>query len=408
MARSVETNDTRATSNKLLIIAAMAASVVVSHALARATFPVLLPAIESELLSNRQESGLLGSANFVAYLVGVAIATMISGRFEPVRLLRTGLTVATIGFVLLAVADRFALLAAGQALTGLGGAAIWMSAPTIATGAATPERRGMVMGFMSSSMGLGILLASQGTSLVRVVADDDSLWRPTWVGAAAFSGTIVAIVAVVKLATTETVAGGISIARLRTVPRWLVLSVAYFLFGLISSSFPGFFGLLLKDQGFSPNHITNLFSLFGLAAVVGAVTLGRVSDAVGRRPVLLAAMIAICGSCGLALIGREPYASISVAVYGAASFTFPVLVVTYLRDYLEDRTFSNALGALTIIYGVALTIGPAVSGTIADTSLGLEAVFIGLGAIAAASAAFVVFLSDGATDDRSGLAEQRG
>ena len=126
------------TSNPLAIIVAMASCAVVSHALARATFPILLPAIETELLSNRQQSGLLGSANFVAYLVGVAVVTVISGRVEPMRLLLGGLVAALIGFVLLAVADGLWSLAAGQALTGLGSAGIWMSAPAIATGAAPP------------------------------------------------------------------------------------------------------------------------------------------------------------------------------------------------------------------------------------------------------------------------------
>ncbi len=383
-------------SNRLLIIGAMGASVVVSHALARSTFPFLLPAIESELLSNRQQSGFLGSANFIAYLLGVALATVVSGRIEPVRLLVGGLSIATVGFVLLASADGFAMLAAGQALIGLGGAAIWMSGPTIATGAAAPERRGMVMGFMSSTMGLGILIASQGTNLVRSLTDDDNLWRPTWVGAAVFSGAIAMLMTlVVRVSSTESVAGGISIARLRTVPRWLVLSAAYWLFGLISSSFPSFFGLLLKDQGFSPDHITNLFSLLGLAAVVGAISLGRLSDAIGRRPILLGALAAICGSSLLALVGREPFAAISIAVFGAASFTFPVLVVTYLRDYLEDRAFSNALGALTIIYGLALIVGPTAAGTVADSSLGLNAVFIALAVAAAVGSATIAFLPGG-------------
>lgn len=393
MATTAERRTGRGTSHPLLIIAAMGASGLVSHGLARSTFPILLPAIESELLSNRQQSGLLGSANFVAYLFGVAVATIVSGRIEPIRLLAGGLAMAASGFGLLAMANGFGLLAAGQAMAGLGSAAIWMSAPTIATGAAPVHRRGMVMGFMSSAMGLGILAASQGTKLMRSVADDDELWRPAWVGAATFAATIVVlVVAVIRAPATERVAGGVSLKRLQTVPRWLVMSIGYWLFGLVSSSFPSFFALLLKDQGYSPSHITNLFSLLGIAAVIGAINLGRISDRIGRRPVLVWAMVAVSCSSALALVGREPFSAIAIAAFGAASFTFPVVVVTYLRDYLEDRAFSNALGALTIIYGIALILGPALAGTVADTSYGLDSVFIGLAIIAAATAATMAFL----------------
>ncbi len=388
----------------------MAASVVVSHALARATLPILLPAIETELLSNRQQSGLLGSANFIAYLVGVALVTVISGRVEPVRLLLGGLTAAVCGFLLLAVADDLATLAAGQALTGFGSAGIWMSAPAIATGAAPTNRRGMVMGLMSSTMGFGILLAGQGTNLLRTASGDNQLWRPIWVAAACFTGLIaLLVVTIIRLPSTEAIAGGVSVRLLRTVPRWVVLSCGYWLFGIVSSSFPSFFGLLAKDQGFSAGHITNLFSLLGLAAVIGAVNLGWVSDRIGRRPVLTGAMAAIGVAAALALLGREPFAALSIATFGAASFTFPVLTVAYLRDHLEDRAFTNALGALTLVYGTALIIGPTLAGTIADTDLGLDAVFGGMAVISLLAAAVIAFLPGrGATTAGGGQAAAPG
>ncbi len=377
----------------MLIIAAMGACAIVSHSLARTVFPLLLPAIETELLSSRQQSGLLGSANFVAYLLGVALVTVVSGRVEPIRLLTAGLAVASVGFAVHAVADGFWLLAAGQAATGLGSAALWMSAPTIATAVAAPERRGMVMGFISSSMGLGILLTGQGTNLVRALADDDQLWRPTWIGAGAFTVALLAItVIVIRVPSTTPIKGGISISRLRTVPRWLVLCFGYLLSALVASSFAPFYGLLLKDQGFSAGHITNLFSLLGLAAVLGAINLGRVSDRIGRPPVLTGASLAMAAAAGLALVGREPFSAISIAAFGAASFTFPVLTVAYLRDHLEDRAFTNALGALTLIYGIGLIAGPAIAGTVADTDLGLRTVFIGFATISSLTAITMSFL----------------
>ncbi|MFV0257194.1 MAG: YbfB/YjiJ family MFS transporter, partial [Acidimicrobiales bacterium] len=113
----------------------VAASTVVSHALARSTYPILLPAMEDDLLANHTQAGALSTVNFVAYLAGVAGVTAISGRVEPARLLKAGLAVAATGFVALAMARGFLSLSVGQALAGAGSAAIWMSAPVLATGA---------------------------------------------------------------------------------------------------------------------------------------------------------------------------------------------------------------------------------------------------------------------------------
>lgn len=364
-------------------VALLALCGIVSHTLARSTYPILLPAIEDELLGSHQLAGLLTTINFGAYLLGVGVVTAISGRTEPIRLLVSGLVSATAGFALLATADGFGGLAAGLALTGAGSAGIWMSVPAIVTSAVPPERRGTAMGLLSSTMGLGIVVTSQGTNVLRTVRGDDQAWRPIWVGATVYAAVIlVIIVTLLRTPPTARITGGVSLARLRSVPRWLSLTIGYWLFGSIVSSFTPFFGAALEESGFSRAHVGNLYSLFGLAAVFGAVALGRISDRVGRRPVLLGAMLVMAAAALLVLTGREPFAAIAAISFGAASFTFPVLVAAYVSDHLQDREFANAFGALTLIYGTALVVGPIASGTIGDSRFGFDVVFLLVAAFA--------------------------
>ena len=365
-----------------MVIAATTA--VVSHALARSTYPILLPAIEDELLADHSQSGALTTINFGAYLGGVALVTGVSGRVEPARLLAVGTGLATAGFLLLADADGFGQLAAGQALTGLGGSAVWMSAPVLATGAVTPERRGTAMGALSSAMGLGIIAASQGTRMWRSVEGDDSLWRPTWLGAAAFSALVLLlVVGVLRTPGTAAISGGISLARLREVPGWRPLSLAYWLSGLVISSFTAFLGAALEEDGLSREHVANLYSLFGLATACGALTLGRLSDRIGRRPVLQATLAGTGLASLLVLTGREPWATLAAVLFGASAFTYPVLIAAHLSDHLQGRAFANAFGALTLIYGSALTAGPYVAGAVGD-GFGFDPAFGGLAALAGA------------------------
>jgi len=363
---------------------------IVSHSLGRSTLPVLVPAIQNDLNLSHTQAGLLSSVGFLGYMAGVAVVTTISGRVEPSRLLISGLLVAIAGFMALAWSPTFLVTAGGLLLTGLGGAGIWMSAPVIATGATDPAYRGMVMGLLSSTMGLGIIAASQSTRLVRQVTADEEAWRPVWAGAAIF--TIVLLLAtLISLGRTETEAteGGISLKLLRTVPRWQPLIVGYMLFGIVVSSFPLFLGVILEENGMSRSHVSNIYSAFGISAVLAAVTLGRLSDHVGRRAVLLGAMGVMFGASLLVLSKAEPWATLAAAAFGGASFAFPVLIVTHLRDYLADRAFSNALGALTLFYGLALMVGPFVAGQVADSGLGLDAVFLMLAGTAVLAASFI-------------------
>lgn len=371
-------------------IVLVALSAIVSHSLARSTFPVLLPAIEEDLLTSYQQAGLLTGANFAAYLAGVALVSTISGRFEPVRLLQIGLATGGLGFVLLASAPGVGMLLAGQVLAGLGSAGVWMSAPVIATASVPANRRGLVMGILSSVMGLGIVTVSQGTNAIRSIRADQGLWRPTWWAGAVFTATILALITVtLRLPPTERIKGGISLNRLRSVPHWFPLTVAYWLFGFVVASFTPFLGATLEEKGFERAHVGHLYALLGLAAAVGAATLGRVSDRVGRAPVLVGSMGAIGVSCLLVVVGREPFAAIAAAAFGVASFTYPVLTTAYLSDHIQGRAMTNALGALTLIYGTGLASAPTIMGTVGDSSLGFDTVFVTQAVLAVVAMAVV-------------------
>lgn len=375
---------------RIVVLAALSA--IVSHSLSRSTYPILLPAIEDDLLGgSHAKSGLLGTILFAAYMAGVAFVTMFSGRVEPAVLLRGGLASSGIGLGVLGVADGFAGLATGIVLTGLGSAGIWMSAPALATGAVPPQRRGTVMGLLSSTMGFGIVLISLGTAAARRLSGDDGAWRPTWLAGMVFT-LVVLVVVLLSLRTesTERVGGGISFGHLRDVPGWIPLSLGYSTFGVIVSVFTPFLGAKLEEDGFGRGHVSAIYSIMGVAAIPGAIGIGRLSDRIGRRPVLLATMAGMCASSLLVLTGSEPFASLSAAVFGACSFAFPVMVATVVRDHTSDRAFSQALGAMTLIYGIGLIAGPIAAGAIADGRYGFDLVYQ-LVALATAVAIWLVW-----------------
>lgn len=364
----------------------------VSHTLARTTYQVLLTAMRDDLLNqSNQQAGLLATVTFIAYMVGVAIMTQFSGRFEPLVTLILGLWVCIGGLLILTVAGDFAQLTGGVALLGSGSAGIWMSVPAIATGAVNASRRGVVMGFLSSAIGFGLVLIGQCVRLVRGVLDDDAAWRPIWAIGAAFAAIVMLLViALMRPEPTEHADTRISLANLRQVDGWIPLTAAYILFGLVISGYAPFLGAKLTEDGFSEAHVATLYSLIGLSAIFGAVSLGRLSDRVGRRPVMATAMVMIAVASLLVLTGREPFASISAIINGSFSFAFPVLVTATLRDQVSDRAFSNALGALTLLYGISLFVGPVIGGAIGDSAAGFDLLYLLVAIMAVASALLVL------------------
>lgn len=364
--------------------------VTVSHTLARQTYPILLTAIQDDFDLTTGRAGALVTATFLAYMVGVGAMTYLSGRTEPKRTLVAGLLLASVGFATVAVSGGFWTLAIGIGGAGLGSAGVWLSAPVLITGAVSIERRGLAMGFLSSSIGVGLLAVGQAVRVARAAAGDDGIWRPIWVGAAIYSLALaVAVLVLLHPPTTERVPTRLNLDAARQVPCWVQLTAAYLLFGLVISAYAPFLGAALEHQGFARSQIASLYSLIGLAAIFGAMSLGRLSDRAGRRPVMTLALIGIAVSCGLIVAGRQPYATISVLLNGSTSYAFPVLMTAQIRDHLSDRAFSNALGAITFIYGSSLAVGPLLAGLIVESWLGFDGLYIGAGSIALVAAVVI-------------------
>lgn len=76
----------------------------------------------------------------------------------------------------------------------------------------------------------------------------------------------------------------------RTTALYLQASIVLFLFASSSAPTP-IYGLYRELWGFSPVALTVAFGIYAVAVLVALLIAGRVSDHVGRRPVLLAALV---------------------------------------------------------------------------------------------------------------------
>jgi predicted MFS family arabinose efflux permease len=352
--------------------------VAVAQAFGRFTYPVLLPAIQDDLLGSYAAAGFLGTLNLFAYLVGTLAVTTTAHRLEPVRLVQGGLALSAAGLALIAVAPSGVVVGMGLVLTGVAGAVIWLPTPGLAGSVVRPERRGLAMGLVSMGVGLGIVFAGQLAGWVRRSSGDD-VWRPVYVVEAAIA--VAAVVATLLWlrpsggGTGKASPGGLG--ALRSVPGWLHLTVAYAAYGLSYTLFVSFLVAALEDDaGFSSAHAGTVFALLGLAVVVGGVLLGRLSDRVGRRPALVGGFLLMAVCAVGVLVGAEPWVALSAIGFGLSFSGLPAVIAAHLGDHLEPRGFSAAFGTLTLFFGVVQVVGPQLGGWLADATGGFTTTFV--------------------------------
>jgi MFS transporter, DHA1 family, tetracycline resistance protein len=115
----------------------------------------------------------------------------------------------------------------------------------------------------------------------------------------------------------------------------------------------------------APYAVTMLMASYSLAQFVAAPVLGRISDRVGRRPVLLASLgcsIAAYLWLGLADALWMLYAARLLAGAGAGNIA---AAQAYIADVTPPEKRAKGMGMIGAAFGLGFTVGPALGGIIA-------------------------------------------
>ena len=365
----------------LVLLVALASGV--AQAFGRFSYALLLPAINSDLLGSYAVAGLVATANVAAYLLGTVAVSAISRAVAPADLIRVGLAVTSAGLLVLWQAGGAAALAVGLALTGIGGAFIWVPAPGLAGSVVRPSRRGAAIGVSGSGIGGGIVFASALAAALQSRAGDAS-WRAVYLVEAVLAVLVLLLCllflrpAAHRLDTAEVRTGA-----LRRVPGWVGLVGGYAAYGLAYSIYTSYLVTALEDDaGFSHSHAAAVYTLVGGALVGGGVLLGPVSDRWGRGRTLVAGYLVMAAAILLVLVGTEPAASVSAVAFGLMMSGLPAVIAAHLSDHLTPREFAGAFGRCTLAFGVAQLCGPPLGGVLAEATGTFAVPFVVAAAVA--------------------------
>ncbi|MGA0607267.1 MFS transporter [Phenylobacterium sp. VNQ135] len=137
-------------------------------------------------------------------------------------------------------------------------------------------------------------------------------------------------------------------------------------FGVVIPLLP-FFADVFEAEAW---QVTLLFSVFSAGQFLGELTWGRLSDRIGRRPVLLVTIVgSALGYVGLAF---APNIWLAVAARAFAGFFSGNMsaIQGYIVDVSPPERLAGRLGLVGSAFGVGFVVGPAVGGLMARPELG--------------------------------------
>jgi MFS family permease len=346
-----------------------------------------LPLYARTLGADYRDLGLIGASHGLAF----ALLTIPLGRASDRAGRRAILLLSAIGVgasaAIYLVAGHVVGLAAGKLLEAAAWAAFW---PTLEAWVAERfgTRAGAAMGVAYGAYAAAFVV---GSSIGGFVIESFGLRAPfaLYLGTAGLSVVLVAALAGDNTAgptavhhdvaaTPRIVTLNPGFARSRRVLAYATGFIYVYGLGTVLAFLPAY-GV---DRELSPRGVGLLLGAYWIARVIGSLGAGRVSDALGRRLVLVPAMLVTVTGAGLAVapLGAGALFLGAVALGLAAGASAPTCV-GLIADHASADQRGTAMGLFEAACGVSILASGLVGGWAAE-GLGGEAPYVIVGSLA--------------------------
>jgi len=368
------------------VLSAGIISLVLMLGIARFAYTPLLPLMQEQAGLGVADGGWLAAVNYMGYLSGAIIASLISDIVLKDRLYRIGLILALATTVGMGLTNDLWLWAALRFVAGLSSAAgLLLGSGLIMHWLIRHDHRSE-LGIHFGGIGLGIAFCAVAVELMQPHFD----WREQWILLTVVGG-LMAIPAWIWLPRPEaksvTRKGTVMVDQPPSQTFLRLFMAAYFCAGVgyvVSATFivaivdqlPG-----LQGKG------SWTFMMLGLAAAPACIIWDLVARRIGDINALIMAfslqfisilLPVITPNLGMTLFGAT--------LFGGTFIGIVSLVLTMAGRFYPTRP-AKMMGKMTISYGVAQIVAPAITGVLAEgdgsynNGLYLAAVLMALGSL---------------------------
>ncbi len=346
---------------RMKVLGAGIFSLMLALGVARFAYTPLLPLMQSQAGLGLAEGGWLAAINYLGYLSGALLAASISDLVLKDRLYRIGMVVAVLTTVMMGLTTDFWVWAVSRYLAGLASAASMLLGTGLILNWLIRHGHRHELGIHFAGIGLGIAGCSVAVALMSLWLD----WRAQWYVFTALA-CVLLVPALAWLPAPDTSPVTKSGAPMHDNPPsplfMRVFMASYFCAGVgfvVSATFivaivnrlPG-----LEGQG------SWSFLAIGLAAMPACIVWDFIARRTGAlNALILAAVLQIVGILLPVVVGGSLGAIGGALLFGGTFVGMVSLVLTMAGRYFPTRP-AKMMGKMTVTYGIAQIIGPAVTG----------------------------------------------
>lgn len=347
------------------VITAGICALVLTVGLARFAYTPLLPVMRLDAGLTAAAGGWLATFNYLGYLAGTVLVARVGDMQLKFRFYRIGLVLAVVSTGLMGTTTDMAIWGVLRFVAGLSSTAGLLLASGLVLNWLLAHQRRPQLGLHFAGLGVGIAVSG----LAAAAMADQLASSRQWIALGAL-----AVVFLIPAWAWMPPPAAISSATGANAPpppgrrwRWLLIA-SYFCAGVgfvVSATF--IVAILVQTPAFA-GHGSGVWVLVGLTAIPSTFAWDRLSNRLGLIRALMLAYALQATSFVLPLLDGGLWAGAASAVLFGLTFAGIVSLTLTVVGRHYPHNPAKAMATLTLSYGVAQIIAPAIAGTLARDS----------------------------------------
>lgn len=348
--------------------------------LARFAFGMILPNMQIDLGMNATQAGIVGSANFLGYFVGLFTVSYFYNKYSVAKLITGALWMQALSMILMATAPSYIYAAMSFIITGFFGALANIAVMTYIAQVVPSQIKGRATGIVVAGIGLSIIVS--GAIVPFVEQNFPISWRISW---AVFAFLILCIgfysyrmlAMFTPYDSNQHNSDSLTIKDIFSYFPFLITGILFFMFGMTAIMYMTFFVAAAVTQWQVSTEISGTFwAILGVTSIFSGPIFGIVSDRIGRYGTLgiLFSLQAIA-HCFLALPVPSFFLLFSAAIFGFSTWAVPSIMATLSAELFGSSHTARILSLVTLFFGIGQIVGPLVAGIVTDVTGDFKVIF---------------------------------
>ncbi|MBS0346832.1 MAG: YbfB/YjiJ family MFS transporter [Proteobacteria bacterium] len=357
-------NEHSSAAERFRVLGAGIFSLVLALGVARFAYTPLLPLMQQQAGLGVAEGGLLAAVNYAGYLSGALLASLIGDLVLKDRLYRIGMVLAVVSTAVMGLSTDPLVWALSRFVAGLASAAGMLFGTGLILNWLIRHNHRSELGIHFAGIGIGITACAAAVALMSQWLD----WRQQWFALTVF-GAVLLVPALRWLPSPGRNPASHSAAQMQDRPPTAgflrLFMAAYFCAGIgyvVSATF--IVAIVDRLPGLAGKG-SLVFLAIGVAAAPACILWDLVARRTGElNALIIAAVLQIAGIVLPVTVGGLAAALVGALLFGATFIGMVSLVLTMAGRYYPTRP-AKMMGKMTLSYGAAQILGPAVTGWLA-------------------------------------------